>query len=88
MIDALAPRSLLRADRRLCARQHPIQFDEDPTFTRAFTRSVRSSALASVREIPVRGVRSLHRRWFPPPANETDDETEKERYLRAVVATA
>jgi Uncharacterised nucleotidyltransferase len=85
-IDALTPQPLLRTERRVCARQDPIQFHEDPTFTRAFTRSVRSSAVATIREIPVRSARSLQRRWFPPSENETDDEAEKESYLDAVAA--
>ena len=65
----------------------PVQFDEQPTMTRVMTRSMRSSALATITAIPGRVVRQVRRRLFPIVWSETDREDEKERYFAAVVAS-
>lgn len=88
VIEALAPAALRTLDRRVRERCHPIQFHEGDTITRRFTRSVRSSVRTTVAEVPLRTARLLGRRWFPPAVNETDDELEKERYLRAVATSS
>jgi hypothetical protein len=62
-----------------------VQFDERPTLTRWFTRSVRSSVVATATAGPARIARRLKRRLLRPAANETDDPIEKQRYLNAVV---
>jgi hypothetical protein len=83
-IERLTPATLRTAYRVTCSIVDPIQFHERPTITRAFTRSVRSTAAASIAAIPTRGVRQLRRHLRPPRENETDDAQEKQHYLNAV----
>jgi hypothetical protein len=85
-IAALWPRVLRGADRVVCAVAPPIRMNEQPTATRVFTRSVRSSLTATVAEVPVRAARRLAWRLNPPAENETDSPDEKASYLRAVTA--
>ena len=87
VIRELTPPSLSVANRLVAAVVDPVQFDERPTITRAFTRSVRSSAMASITAVPARALRTLRRRVSPPAENETDDPNEKASYLDAVVST-
>jgi hypothetical protein len=87
VIDALTPRGLRMSYGLARSVVHPVQFHERPTVTRAFTRSVRSTAAASVAAIPTRGVRTLRRHLLPPRENETDDPVEKESYLWAVASS-
>ena len=87
IVRALTSAPLRTADRLALTLVHPVQFHERSTLTRAFTRSVRGSALASLTASPRRGVRRLKRHLLPPAENETDDALEKERYLRAVSAS-
>lgn len=87
VVDELTPGPVRVVDRWLSSLTHPIQFHERNTITRAFTRSVRSSVSATVREIPGRGVRTLRRAIAPARPNETDDPVQKERYLRAVATS-
>jgi hypothetical protein len=84
IVRAMVPRSLLLADRVSSALAHPIQLHEGATVTRWFTRSVRSSLLASMSAGPARATRRLRRQLFPPALNETDDPDEKVSYLTAV----
>jgi len=88
VVDAMTPPSLRAIDRLACALVDPIQLDERETVTRALTRSARSSLLESVTDIPARSVRWARQRFTKVPANETDDPTEKARYVRAVAASA
>jgi hypothetical protein len=81
----LTGRSLRLVDSLVSRAVHPVQFDERPTLTRWFTRSVRSSLVTTATAGPTRFARRLERRFLPPAANETDDPIEKERYLNAVV---
>jgi hypothetical protein len=83
-IDALVPRSLLRIERAITRVVPPIQVHERQSITRLFTRSVRSSLIASLRDIPIRTARMAMAKARPRPANETDDPAEKARYLEAV----
>jgi hypothetical protein len=87
VVDATTPRALQAIDRIACATVHPIQLDERDTLTRAFTRSVRSSLIDSVADVPARASRWAGVRVRPPHPNETDDPTEKERYFRAVATS-
>jgi hypothetical protein len=87
VLRALEHTALRTADRVVRALAAPVQLHERTTLTRVFTRSVRSSMLASVAAVPMRGVRRLRRVIAPPPENETDDPHEKDRYLRAVAAS-
>jgi hypothetical protein len=88
ILRSLTPVALQLTDRAVFAVAHPVQLDERPTVTRAYTRSVRSSLIASVAAVPTRGARQLRRHLHPPPLNETDSPAEKECYLNAVVASA
>jgi hypothetical protein len=63
----------------------PIQLHEEPTVTRAMTRSMRPSSWATLADVPRRGVGMLRRRISPPIPSESDDPDEKRRYLEAVV---
>jgi hypothetical protein len=86
-VTEMTLRTLRVSSRLLCAVVHPVQFHERPTMTRAFTRSVRSTAAVSVAAVPTRAARQLRRHLNPPPVNETDDAQEKQRYLQAVATT-
>jgi hypothetical protein len=97
LLDAAIPQEILQAlvtptlrvgDDLVTRVVHPVQLHERWTITRAFTRSIRSSSLATVSDAPRRTVRSLRRRLFPPQENETDDAAEKESFLRAVASGA
>jgi hypothetical protein len=87
VVASLASPALLLAERRVCALVDPIQFHEDGTFARLFTRSIRPTDLATLGAIPARAAQVLERKLFPPRENETDDEEEKESYFRAVVGS-
>jgi hypothetical protein len=86
MIDALAPGWVRTSERAASAMMRPIQLHERGTLTRAFTRSIRSSLVDSVLEIPPRAVRLVRARRHAALTNETDDPMEKASYLRAVAA--
>jgi Uncharacterised nucleotidyltransferase len=87
IIRALLPKALRAADRFVCKVEHPVQFHERPTMTRAFTRSVRSSLVSTLTAMPTRAVRRLRRHLLPPRQNETDSPAEKASYLHAVAAS-
>jgi hypothetical protein len=87
IVPAMVPRSLLVVDRLSSALAHPVQLHEGATITRWFTRSVRSSVLASMSDGPARAARRLRRQLFPPARNETDDPDEKASYLMAVATS-
>ncbi len=84
VVHALVPRSLRAADRAASALSDPVQLNENRTLSRQLTRSVRSSFLSSVGDVPVRAARWIRRSLSPPPPNETDNQDEKASYLRAV----
>lgn len=84
IVRATLPRALREADRAISRVEHPVQLHERDTITRAFTRSVKSSTVASFVAVPDRGVRSLRRRLRPHQVNESDDVDEKRSYLDAV----
>ncbi len=88
IIDVTAPAALRAADRVITGAVHPVQLNERPTITRAFTRSVRSSAAASLAATPVRAARWARRRIVPAPENETDSIDEKVSYLDAVAMSS
>lgn len=87
VVAALCPRGLRLADRAITSVSAPIRFDEHQSLARFFTRSVRSSVVASLAAAPLRSLRSARRRLSPPPPNETDDPIEKASYVRAVAAS-
>jgi hypothetical protein len=87
LIQAMTPVALRVTDRLATALVHPVQLHERGTITRVFTRSVRSSTVASLSPVPTRGARRLRRRLLPPRENETDSPDEKESYLEAVSAS-
>lgn len=87
ILRSLTPVTLELTDRVAFAIAHPVRLDERATITRAYTRSVRSSVMASVAAVPTRGARQLRRHLHPPPVNETDSPDEKECYLNAVAAS-
>jgi Uncharacterised nucleotidyltransferase len=84
---ALSPASLRAAERLVCAIRKPVQLHERPTITRVFTRSVRSSAGATLAAVPARAARGLRRLLFPTRWNDIDSADDKERYLRAVAGS-
>lgn len=86
-LRALMPTTLRAAEDLVLAAGHPVQLHDRPTVARAFTRSARSSALASVSELPARGARRFRRRFLPPPADESANPADKASYLRAVSAS-
>lgn len=87
-VNAMTPRSLQVIDRLSCLMVDPIQLDERDTVTRALTRSARSSLADSLADVPLRTVRWIQPKVFPPQPNESDDPIEQESYFRAVAASA
>jgi hypothetical protein len=87
VVPAMVPWSLTLAERLSSAAANPVQLHERATITRAFTRSVRSSLLASMLAGPARAARRLRRALSPPAENETDDPGEKASYLMAVATS-
>jgi hypothetical protein len=87
VVDATTPSALQVIDRMACAAVDPIQLHERDTLTRALTRSVRSSLVESLMDVPARTSRWALARLRPPTPNETDDPSEKERYFEAVATS-
>jgi Uncharacterised nucleotidyltransferase len=87
IIRALTPVLLRAADRLASSLGHPVQLHERGTAVRLYTRSVRSSTVATLYAIPERGARHLRRFLRPPRVNESDSAEEKASYLQAVSAS-
>jgi hypothetical protein len=87
IIRAMTPISLRAADRIASGLQHPVQLHERGTASRVYTRSVRSSTLATLYAVPERGARVVRRFLRPPRPNESDNSDEKASYLHAVSTT-
>jgi hypothetical protein len=84
IIRSITPMSLRAADRIASSLGYPVQLHERGTAARVYTRSVRSSTLATLYDVPERGVRALRRFLRPPRENESDNSDEKASYLKAV----
>lgn len=87
VVRQLVPPSLRAVERAACAIVDPVQFDDGDNVTRWFTRSVRSTPLRTIAEVPRRLVRAAYLRVRPPAVNETDDLAEQAGYFRAVVSS-
>ena len=70
IIRAMTPIPLRAADRIASGLRHPVQLHERGTATRIYTRSVRSSTLATLYAVPERGARVLRRFLRPPRERE------------------
>lgn len=88
VVRALVPRSLGLANRLLERAVPPVQLHDRDTVTRWFTRSARASVASTTSDVPRRAMHRLVRTTRPPRPNETDDLTEKARYLDAVSRSA
>jgi putative nucleotidyltransferase-like protein len=84
IIRAITPTSLRAADRVASSLGHPVQLHERGTAARVYTRSVRSTAAATLFAVPERGARVVRRFLRPPRQNESDNSDEKASYLQAV----
>ena len=88
IIRALVPIGIRATDLVAQSLTAPVQLHERVTITRMVTRSIRSSIVGSVWDMPTRAARRLRRRLVRPPENETDDAVEKQRYLDAVALSS
>jgi hypothetical protein len=88
VVRSMTPASLRAVDRGVCRLVDPVQFDERPTITRAFARSVRSSLVSTVVAVPMRATRWVRRQLVRPRPNESDSPDEKASYLRAVMGAS
>jgi hypothetical protein len=88
VVARLVPRSLGMVDRAAARIAHPVQFGRRGAVTRFVMRSAGPSTLSSVVALPARARRQLRGRLRPPAEHETDDQTEKATYLRAVAAAS
>jgi hypothetical protein len=87
VVGALAPTALRTSERLVATVSHPIGLHEHQTVMRWFTRSARATPVATLAEVPGRTVRNIGRRVRPRVPSETDDPTEKARYLAAVASS-
>ena len=77
IIRAMTPIPLRAADRIASGLRHPVQLHERGTATRIYTRSVRSSTLATLYAVPERGARVMRRFLRPPRGTRATTRTRR-----------